>query len=47
MDKNVVKEIVDSFLKMCDFVEKSDGVGCINAQCKKNVLMINIVDYLL
>lgn len=29
MNKDIVKEVVDSFLKICDFIEKSEGIGCI------------------
>ena len=25
---SVIKEVVDSFKKMCDFIEQSDNLGC-------------------
>ena len=28
MDEKVVKNFIDSFLKMCDFIEESNEIGC-------------------
>jgi len=28
MDEKVIKNFIDSFLKMCDFIEQTDGIGC-------------------
>jgi len=36
MDKNVVKQIVDSFLKMCDYIEESDANRCIKCPVQKD-----------
>jgi len=35
MNKNAVKEVVDLFLKMCDFIEKSNDIGCIKCPVQK------------
>jgi hypothetical protein len=29
--KNAIIEVIDSFRKMCDFIEKNDNIGC--ARC--------------
>jgi len=29
MDKSTVKELIDSFIKICDYIETTDGIGCI------------------
>jgi len=26
--EKVIREIVDSFKKMCDYIEQTDGIGC-------------------
>jgi len=26
--EKVIREVVDSFLKMCDYIERTDGIGC-------------------
>lgn len=28
--KNTIKEIIDSFLQMCDYIEETDNIGCGN-----------------
>lgn len=28
MDLEVIKNVIHSFLKMCDFIEETDDIGC-------------------
>ncbi len=35
---NVIKNIVDSFLKLCDFIEKSPDLGCYHCPIHKEWL---------
>jgi len=28
MDEKAIKNFIDSFLKMCDYIEQTDGISC-------------------
>lgn len=34
--EKAIKEVVDSFLKMCDFIEESNEIGCIKCPVQKD-----------
>jgi len=42
MDEKVVKNFIDSFLKMCDFIEQTDVIGC--GKCPVYHIMIVLVE---